>query len=313
MSDQITTAFVNMYHANVMHLSQQKGSRLRDKVRNESQSAEADFYDRIGQTTAQKRTDRHGDTKRVDTPHSRRRVTIEPYDWSDLIDKPDKVRTLINPESEYVLAAVWAMGRAQDDVIIEKALDNAYSGKEGSVAVPLPNSQKVAATDGATAAGVNLNILTLRKVAKKFDDADVDEAIMRFFAFSSSQKESLLATTEVTSADFNTVKALVMGQIDTFMGFKFVRSQRLGVTSAATTFELANGDVGSGAGSMPAGARRCFAWAKDGLLLALGQDIQTRISERDDKNYSTQVFASQDIGATRMEEVKVVEVLCNES
>ena len=92
MSVQITTAFIEQYKSNVFHLAQQKGSRLRDAVRSEQVVGKAHYFERIGSTAALKRTSRHSDTPRVDTPHSRRRVTMEDYDWADLIDNEDKVR-----------------------------------------------------------------------------------------------------------------------------------------------------------------------------------------------------------------------------
>ena len=70
----------------MFHLAQQKGSRLRDAVRSESVTGKSHFFERIGSTAALKRTSRHADTPRVDTPHSRRRATMEDYDWADLID-----------------------------------------------------------------------------------------------------------------------------------------------------------------------------------------------------------------------------------
>ena len=71
---------------------------------------------------------------------------------------------------------------------------------------------------------------------------------------------------------------MAQGEIDTYLGFKFIRSQRLGTDSG----------------------------------LALGADISTKISERADKNYATQVFLSMTIGATRIEEEKLVEIACTE-
>ncbi len=312
MSTQITTAFVKQYRATVFHLSQQKGSRFRDRVRLESQKGESEFFERIGAVTAVVRTTRHSDTPQIDTPHSRRRVTLRDYEWADLIDKPDRLRLLIDPTSDYAKAGMNGMFRAMDDLIIEKALDDAQGGKEGSTAVSLPDTQKLVCSDGSETAGVNLNVATLRRGKKRLDEEEVDEAETRYWAAAASQFESLLSETEVTSSDFNTVKALVQGEVNTFMGFQFIRTQRLSATSASTTFELADGTVGSGGGTAVSGARRNIVWAKMGLLLSLAQDIITRVDERADKSYSTQVFLSQGIGSTRMEEVKVVEVLCVE-
>lgn len=314
MSNQIPQHFVDQFSANVFHLSQQKGSRLQAAVRNESQRGKSAFWDRIGQVAAIKRTGRHQDTPQLDTPHSRRRVTLEDYIYSDLIDNPDKIRSLNDPTNDYVQAAVWALGRSKDDEIIAAALGDAFAGQSGGTAVALPNSQKIAGSDGATAAGVNLNVRTLRRVKEKFMANDVDESIPLFLAVTSSQIFSLLGETEVTSSDFNTIKALVRGEVDQFMGFTFIRTERLGRASAATTFDLSDHSVGAGAGSLPAAtSRRCIAWAMDGLLLSTGQEVKARVSERDDKMFSTQVFAEMGVGAVRMEEEKVVEVIVNEA
>ena len=112
MSSQITTAFVQQYSANIQMLSQQMGSLLRDKVRQESVVGKNAFFDQVGSVTAQLKTSRHSDTPQIDTPHSRRRVSLADYEYADLIDQQDKVRLLIDPTSSYAQAAAFAMGRA---------------------------------------------------------------------------------------------------------------------------------------------------------------------------------------------------------
>lgn len=313
MSTQITTAFVKQFGSNIYTLAQQKGSRLKMAVRNESLNGDAGFFERIGSVAAQLKVSRHGDTPQIDTPHTRRRVTMNDYEWADLIDKPDKLRLLIDPTSAYSQAAMWAMGRAMDDVIIAAALGSAYSGVDGSTAVPMANANKLVGFDGTSVIGTNLNIDTLRMAKKYFDASDIDESIPRYMAVGSSQIASLLAETEITSNDYNTIKALVNGQIDTFMGFKFIRTERLLTTAATTTYDEGDGSVGSGSGTAPIGCRRCIAWAQDGIILATGDDMKAKIAERADKSFSTQVYASMSIGATRMEEAKVLEVICSEA
>lgn len=313
MSIEITTAFVKQYGANVFHLSQQKGSKLQMCVRNETINGESRFFDRIGAVTAQLKSGRHADTPRMDTPHSRRRVTLVDYEYADLVDDADKIRMLNDPLSDYAQAAMWALGRAKDDVIISAALGNAYSGVDGSTAVALPTAQKIVAHDGSTTTGVNLNVKTLRRLKGAFGANDVDESIQLYIAVTSSQIESLLGESQVTSADYNTIRALVAGEVDTFMGFKFIRTERLQRASANVTYTVTNGVYGSGTGTVTAAnSRRCIAWAEDGLLLATGQDIKARIAERADKSHSMQVYASMGIGATRLEEAKVFEVVCSE-
>ena len=287
MSVQITTAFVEQYKSNVFHLAQQKGSRLRDAVRTETVTGKAHFFERIGSTAALKRTSRHSDTPRVDTPHSRRKVSMDDYDWADLIDNEDKVRMLISPSSEYAQAGAWAMGRAMDDAIIDAASGNAFGGVSGGTTVALPSGQKIAH------GSAGLSVTKLIEAKEILDANSVDPEEPRYCVVTSKQLSDLLAITQITSADFNSVKALVQGEIDTFMGFKFIRTERLDTNSSSN--------------------RLVLAFAQSGIGLAVGQDINTRISERADKNYATQVFLSMTIGATRIEDEKVVEIECTES
>jgi len=313
MSTEITTAFVKQFSSNIFHLSQQKGSRLQGIVRNEMQRGESAFYDRIGKVTATVSSARHADTVLTDTPHSRRRVTMATYRHADMVDNADKLRMLIDPTSDYVQAFLWAFGRAKDDVIILEALGDAFGGKSGGTTVVHPDSQKLVSV--ATSAGANLNVQALRRAKQKLDEADVDESIPRHIVAAASQMESLLSETEVTSHDFNSVRALVSGQIDSFLGFKFVRSQQLNVDSSGEDFDTTTGEFnpGGGGGTLDSNYRRVIAWAQDGILLSVGMDIKSRVGERADKNYGVQVFSEMDIGATRMEEEKVVEILCKEN
>jgi hypothetical protein len=294
MSNQITTAFVQQYSSNVQMLSQQMGSYLRGAVDVESVVGKNAFFDQVGKTTAQLRTSRHADTPQLDTPHSRRRVSLADYEWADLIDNADKVRLLIDPTSSYAKAAAAAMGRAMDDVIIAALGGTAFSGETGSTSVSLPSGQKpYSASQGNDAAG-GLSITKLLEAKKILDLADVDPSIQRYFVCGPTQISNLLGTTQITSSDFNTVKALAQGQVDSFLGFKFIVSNRL-------VFDATNTDD-----------RLCYAFTQDAIKLAIGQDVIARIDERADKSYSTQVYYAMSIGATRMEEEKVVQIACDE-
>ena len=291
MSNQITTAFVQQYSSNVQMLSQQMGSLLRGAVDVESVVGKNAFFDQVGKTTAVLRTSRHADTPQIDTPHSRRRVSLADYEWADLIDNADKVRLLIDPTSSYAKAAAAAMGRAMDDVIIAALGGTAYTGETGSTSVPLPAGQKPYSGSNQTD---GLTVAKLLAAKKTLDLADVDPSLPRFIVCGPTQISDLLNTTEVKSSDFNTVKALAQGQLDSFLGFKFIVSNRL-------KFDATNTDD-----------RLVYAFTADAIKLAVGQDVVARIDERADKSYSTQVYYSMSIGATRMEEEKVVEIACDE-
>ena len=202
MSTQVTTGFSQMFATNIQMLSQQKGSLLRRAIREESVTGEKAFFDQVGSATAQKRTSRHADTPLSDTPHSRRMVTMDTYEYADLIDNSDAVQMLIDPTSSYANAAAYAIGRAIDDVIIEAALGTAYTGKSGSTSTSNSNSVGV----GSPAAG--LTIAKMVEAKKTLDNGSVDPSIPRYIAVGPEQIEDLLNNTTVTSADYNTVNTL---------------------------------------------------------------------------------------------------------
>lgn len=293
MSQQIPIAFVNQYHADIEMLLQQKGSRLRSCVRVESQKGEAQFYEQVGPTEAVEITTRHGDSPQVDSVHDRRRVTLRFFDWGDFIDRIDKVQMLIDPTNAYTQNAVYALGRQYDLRVIEAASGNAATGHTGSNAVALPTTQKVAIGFGGTNVGLTIaKLIEARKILVAGEN-NMEEP--QYLAHSAQGLADLLNTTEVTSADYNTVKALVKGEINSFVGFEFVHTELLTVT-----------------GTTPTADRKSLAWAKSGLLLAVSPDVETAVERRWDKRGSVYVYAVAGAGAVRMQEKKVVEISTQE-
>lgn len=294
MSTQITTAFVEQYRANVYHLVQQKGSKLRSSVRAEAFTGENAFFDQIGSVAAQRRLSRHGDTPRMDTPHSRRRVTSAPYEWADLIDQQDKVRLLIDPTSEYAQAAAWALGRAMDDVILAAVDADASTGVDGSTSTSFDSAMIVdvqTVWPGVTAADTGLNLAKLIEARKLLGNNDVDPDEEVYVVVNARQISSLLKDERIVSGDYNSALPLVSGQISKVGGCTLIPCNRIGTD--------ANSDD------------KVPFWTRSGMLLATSQDIMGRISERDDKSYATQVYASMIIGATRMEEKRVGYIECD--
>ena len=291
MSSQITTSFVEQYSSNVAMLSQQMGSKLRTSVDVEQVTGKNAFFDQVGVTAAQLRTSRHGDTPQIDTPHSRRRLSLADYEWADLVDDVDKVRMLVDPTSSYARAAAAAMNRAMDDVIITAFNASASTGVAGGSSTALPSGQKTATSDQSD----GLTITKLLAAKKILDNNDVDPSLKRYIVCGPQQISDLLGTTQVTSADFNSVRALATGAVNSFMGFEFIMSTRLNMDATNTTDRL------------------IFAYTEDAVKLGIGKDISAKISERADKSYSTQVYYCMSLGAVRMEEKKVVQIPCHEA
>jgi hypothetical protein len=305
MSFQVDTAFVKQFNSTVDRLLQQKGSRLRSAVTEETMHGEEQFFEQIGPVAAQEVTTRHGDSPLISTPHDRRRVTLRFFDWGDLIDSFDKVRMLIDPTSPYTINAVNALGRAIDDVLMgagtsgESAITyptdggvngvfygTAFSGKAGATSNSFPSGQKILVNFGGTNVGLTVpKIIDSRRLLKKGNvDLDMEQAYM---AVSSKGEADLLNTTQVTSSDFNGVKALVGGDVDALLGYSIRRTERLPQDGTSWLYPV---------------------WVKSGVKLGVAKEIQTEVAQRPDKRFSWYVYACMGIGGVRMEEGKVVQI-----
>lgn len=284
MSDQISTAFVQQYNTNVQHLLQQRGSKLRDAVMNGTATGKAaKAVEQVGAVTAVKRTTRHADTPLISTPHDARWVFPSDYEWADLIDDQDKVRMLIDPQSPYAVNGAYAIGRAMDEEILGAFFATSKTGENGTTDESF-SGQEVG-IDGSAALTIAQLLEGKRILMANEVDLDNDQIYM---AITAEQHEDLLGMTQIQTIDSNATKVLVDGRVRSFLGINFI------------TTELIPGEADPYPLPM---------WAKSGMHLCLWGDITTRISERDDKSYATQVYCAATCGATRLELGKVVRIL----
>ncbi len=288
----ITTAMKNTYNMNFMLLEQQMGSKLQGYVRREMIEGEYKYFDFIDANDATEVLSRNADTVNEDMVYTRRRISLRRFTFAPLIDAFDKLALINDPTSDIVMDAVAAMGRQKDKLLVDAAYGTTYGGYDGTTSFTFDTVNNQIA---ASAAG--LTIAKLRSAKAILDGHNVDPAIPRYIACTAGEMTDLLSTTEVTSSDYNTVKALVQGDFDTFMGFKFVQ-----VDGTVNGSKIIPVDDSSN--------RRVLAWAEDGLMLGVGKEVKTDIQQRIDKNYSYQIFNEMWIGAMRTSEKKCVEILC---
>lgn len=291
MTVSIPVSFVSQYNKNLQMLCQQKGSKLRGLVSVEQVTGECAYFEQIGAVEATEAAARNGagytyhtETPITDTPYSRRRLDMTTFRLADLIENDDRVKLLIDPTNQTAQTFANALGRAIDMKLLKMAVGTAKTGHDGSTEVELPASQVV---DSAAAAVFNVDKLI--EVKTLMDKADVPEED-RYMAVSAADLKNLLKDQKATSVDYAAVRALVQGQIDTFMGFKFVRISDKVWTAAGIA------------------ANTAVAFHREGLKLGIGQDIITHIDPRPDRNYATQVYSEINFGACRMDENKVVQV-----
>jgi len=281
------TIYAKQYGSLIYMLSQQENSRLRDTVMLKSGVVgEETYMDQLSAFAALPRTTRLAQTNPTLADYQRRRIALEDFYIAKGIDKMDDIRTLGDPTSAIVKSGAAGMGRQIDDLIIAALSGTAFTGKVGGTSTVLPSAQKVAV--GTT----NLTLAKWLSALEILNLNDVDPSDQKYLVISSGMLTSLLNTTEIKSADFNSVKALVQGQIDTFLGCKVIRSER-----------LAGG----------ASSRKALLYTKSGVGLAIGKDITSRVTEESTLHFAKQVYFSMCLGASRLEEVKVVEIACDET
>lgn len=278
MPDTQNAVYAQAYGANIMQLAQQNFAKLINTVYvKPNVRGKTFFQDQIGQWSMEVKGGRNTATPNNDPALARRMGTMVDYHDNRLLDRGDELRTISDPRSAYTIAAAKSLGRKIDEVIITAALAQAATGETGSTLV----------TNGNIILGSAASMTLARIVAVKAQlDAQDVEMEDRYFVITPAALDNLLNTTAATSSDYNSIKALIRGEIDTWMGFKWIMSTRLAAVSASTLIGI--------------------AYQKYGICLAMAAQPLVRTDERSDLSYSWQVYYELNIGAVRLEESRVV-------
>jgi len=290
----IPNHYTTQFDSNWKHLVQQKNSRLKEYCTLDSIEGKEKSYNQLDATSMAQITDRSGDTRISNQTMAKRWIRPLQYDCAKLVDEFDEqlLGEVVLPTSPIIQSHAAAYARTCDKIIIDALGGTAFTGTTGTTAKDLPAGQKIAANyvESGAVANSGLTIAKLRAAKFLFDSNEVDEEEERIMVVSAKQLQDLLRTVEATSADYNTVRALVDGTLNTFMGFKFRRSQQLPLAT----------DI-----------RSCFAYVKSGIVLA-ERGLKTHMDIRTDLSHSLQIRSVASLAAVRMEEKKVVEIACDE-
>ena len=299
ISSTIETAFARQYSPQLYMLSQQRMSKCAPKVRTEViRNAKEGYFDRLGLAEGEDMVTRHPPTPNHEIPNTRRRCSITGYHVNSYIDHLDKLQMMLDPQNEYTQAQAANLGRVIDDRIIAAMLGTAYCGETGGTAVTFAsdslsiNGAGTVTTLGTAAApaAADISLLKMLLMMQIFNQADVDPDITKWWMVNPKTTMDMLNLTEVKSADYNTVKVLVNGDVSSWMGFNWFWSNRV-VTEAT--------DV----------CYRSIAWAQDGVIFGTSEGIMNRVSEREDLSYTIQVYSRMVNGAVRLDGDKVHECL----
>jgi len=286
--------FTTQFDSNWKHLVQQKNSKLKEYVTLDSIEGKEKSYNQLDATSMTQITDRSRDTRISDQAMAKRWIRPLNYDCAKLVDEFDEqfLGEVVLPTSPIIQSHGAAYARTCDKIIIDALGGTAFTGATGTTATVLPAGQKIAVgyVESGAVANSGLTIAKLRAAKFLFDSNEVDEEEERIIVVSAKQLQDLLRDDKITSADYNTVRALVDGNLNTFMGFKFRRSQQLPLAT----------DI-----------RSCFAYVKSGVILA-ERGLKTHMDIRTDLSHSLQIRSVASLAAVRMEEKKVVEIACDE-
>jgi hypothetical protein len=284
--------FVTEFGTNWEFLVQQKPSMLKGCVTPAMVNGEKKSFNQLGQMSMSRVTSRIDKTRISELGSDKRWLSSYPYDVANLFDEWDQdfLGNVVLPTSETVQAHAFAYNRACDQVIIDAALGTAYSGEDGTTASTFDANQIIAANYGGANSG--LTIAKLIAIKGLFGKNNIDESEEIYFVHSQKQLDDLLATTQATSSDYAAVKALVDGTITRFMGMTWKRTELL---------PKDGNDL-----------RTCFAFVKSGIKFSdVGRKVHMDV--RSDLQHALQIRSVAKLGAVRMEEARVAQVICDES
>lgn len=292
MGLNVPAHYVTQFTTNVQLLLQQEGSKLRSTVSVGNYTGESAVpVEQIGAIEAVVRSGRGAPLQMTDSPETRR--WVYPVDYltpAEIIDRDDKVRMLIDPQSSYAKNAVNALGRRFDRVILEAAFGSSNTGKTGGTPVTFPGTQEVGINVGGTSSG--LNVAKLREALRILMANEVDVMAERpTVVVNATQHDKLLNEIQIISSDFNRGEAVIeSGRVSRILGMDIVVCNLVPIVSTNSQVPV---------------------YVKSGLHLGIWNDIQSFVDEQPTlEKRPTTVYAAATIGATRIEEGKVVRITC---
>lgn len=293
MSINLPTHYVQQYANTISLLLQQKNSRFESAVTTGSYiGKQASPVDQIGAIDMLPVTTRFAPMGRVDAALDRRWVSPSDFELPQLIDSFDKLRLLNDPSSAYLQNAIQAANRKKDDLIYAAFFGTAKTGEVGGTSTAFGATQFVSVNTGGTASNLNVAKLRAGKRILMANEVDFDEDQV-YCAISSVEHDSLLNEIQVVSTDFNDKPILTEGRVTRFLGINFIVSERM---TTAT-------DDAAGT------SRQIPMWAKSGMHLGTWNDMQTDITQRKDlSGVPWQAYLAMSMGATRLEEKKIVRI-----
>lgn len=313
MASNIDISFVRQYSNTIYDLVQVTGGKFSGRLREESVDGESKSFETFDKVSASLAGAQNSASPITDTVHGRRVLTPLDFEIGLMVDQWDKRKLAVNPEANYIRNAVASLMRQKDIQVITGALGDAYTGKTGATTVNFDYANQVVGSDAE-----GMNIGKLRAIRTNFAEAgyDMENPTETFYVYvSPKQMDELLAQDEITSIDYNNVKAGVNGRVAYYMGIEIVETNLVPYMATDDTVELTWATTGNNRpiDTDATGIRACFAYVKSGLVCGTNPDIETRVTERDDLRFNWYTYNRLATATIRMEEQAVILVPCLEA
>lgn len=251
MSKFLTAAAVTEFDAEVKHQYQGMGNLRNTVTVRSGVTGEAYKFTRMGRGLANQKATQ-ADVTPMDISHARQTANLENWNAPEYTDIFDQAEVNFDEKQELAKTIAGAIQRREDQIIIDAMTAVTYAAtNDGN-----PDTGRIFDVSATANFGLNL----LRSARSHFQDIEADPS-EQHIALKAAALQKLLEDSTVTSTDYNTVKALVNGDLDSYMGFKFhvIGTRAEGGLPGVTGDEIA------------------YAWHKPAIGIAIGIDMKTTI------------------------------------
>lgn len=282
MTINISDVYIEQFEANLRHLAQRGDDNLMNWCQVVNTNSNKYHWPRLGSATVAAKSSARTATPTQDPLWSERVSTAVTYHGGMTTEPEDLVQMLVDPNSAQAYALAMAMKRNITDVIIAATYGNSED-EDGSPVAYTP-------IDRGTAV---LNAELVTEIGQMFLDNNIDPAEPKVLVIGPTQWRQLMNDPKLTSSDYMQARALVNGELPTWLGFSWI------VTSAVPTAAVAG-----------AGDAYCIAMTKRAMGVQLNKDIWVRIAEDPSLSFATRIYTAMTFGVTRIEDehVYVVDV-----
>jgi len=280
MAIGLSNAFVTLFDAEVKQAYQAKAQLIAAVRQRRGVEGSTAKFPKVGKGVATLRIPQT-DVTPLNVDFSQVTATLEDWNAAEYSDIFMQQKVNFDERQELVQVVANAIGRRQDQLVIDALTASSTSNTV---------SNDIGGTD------TNLNLDKLLSAKKLLDKGNVPPQD-RHMVIHANSLASILAEQKLTSSDYASVKALVSGEINTFLGF---------------TFHVLGDRTEGGLAVDGSLDRTVWAFHKDAVGYAEGMGPKTEINYVPEKT-SFLVNSMFSAGAVAIDAEGIVQITCRES